>query len=57
MGLLSNYICIRMERIHLSCWEMKYLDKSESEAKYHLCLQCSLQESKSIPVYELSGVV
>ena len=36
---------------------MKYLDKSESEAKCHLCLQCSLQQSKSIFVYELSSVV
>ena len=46
-----------MEWIHLACWEMKYLDKSESEAKCHLCLQCSLQELKSISVYELWSVV
>lgn len=57
LGLLSNYICIRVERIHLACWEMKYLDTSECEAKYHLCLQCSPQESKSISLYELSSVV
>lgn len=52
LSLLSNYICIRMERIHLACWEIKYLDKSESEALCHLRLQCSLQEMKSISVYE-----
>lgn len=57
LGLLSNYICIRVERIHLARWEMKYLDTSECEAKCHLCLQCSPQESKSISLYELSSVL